>query len=376
MTTDLTVSPAWLRARSWLVARSDTTCRARTVSAVSTQVAICPAPAGAVPFTGPGSWAAADVAGYLAAGVRPALMRDVIAAYPHPGDYEAQMRRHRTAMTSQGWPAPAPPLEAPRGTWMELIGTPGYPQHLCQVPAPPLVLFGAGDPAVLATPGLGVVGTRDATAYGAAVATTATEAVPHPHPVVSGLAVGVDTIAHTRALELGTPTIAVIATGPDQPYPSVNVPLARQIVTNGGAVVSEQPFGTGTDTAPARTPAPLTGRLMARNRIIAGLSAALVLAEAAGRSGSMHTVWATLGLGRVLIVAPPKPHARTLPGAQAPTVLADTTRRTEAQLVSMGAPKQVATKLAGRVPLANAVAADRQDLTTLVRLALALHKPT
>lgn len=325
-----------------------------------------------MPFTGPGSWSAREVAQYLATGTRPALMRQVIARWPHPGDFEAAHRTGGRAFAEAGWPTPArPTIAVPAGGWMALIGTPDYPAQLEATQAPPLVLFGLGDITALRTPGLGVVGTRDMTPYGQVVATTAVQAAAPPTPVISGLARGVDTCAHTAALTEGLPTVAVLATGPDCVYPTQNQDLAAAILTAGGAIISEHPFGTTPETAPHRTPAPLASRLMARNRIIAGLSAALVLAEGQGRSGAMHTVWSMLGMGRPVLVAAPRAHARTLPGAQGPLALAADRARTREQLVAMGAPAAVADRWAGRSPLASGCASDRDDLTLLVRTALA-----
>lgn len=333
-----------------------------------------PAPASAPPYLGPGSWTSAEVAAHLAVGVRPARMRQVLAQWPHPGDFEDAARRGGRAFLEAGWPAAHPaPMTVPTGAWMALDGAPGYPSHLRATQSPPLVLFGLGDPAALATPGLAVVGTRQMTTYGQVVAQTAVQAIPNPYPHISGLAAGVDHASHLAALDAGIPTIAVLATGPDQIYPSEHLDLARRILGAGGAIVSEQPFGTGTDTAPSRTPAPLPARLVARNRILAGLASTVVLAEGAGRSGAMHAIWSTLAMGRHIIVAPPKPHARTIAGAQGPVALASSQPRTAAQLEAMGAPVAVRERWAGCAPLANSVAGDRDELTLMVATALRLE---
>lgn len=332
-----------------------------------------PAPAQAPDFTGPGAWSAAKVAAHIAAGVHPTRMRQLIATWPQPADYDAAARRGGAAFAAAGWPHPAPaPLLIPRGGWMALAGTPGYPPHLAATHAPPLLLFGLGDRTALTHPGLGVAGTQNMSDYGRAVIETAVAAVPAPHPVVSGLSPGCDTAALTAALAAGIQVVAVLPTGPDQIYPEANAALAAAILTAGGALVSEQPFGTTADTAPARTPSPLAARLAARARIIAGLSCSLVLAEGAGSSGSLHTVWAMLAMGRTVIVAPPKPHARQRTGAQAPLALAADRPRTTDQLTAMGAPAHVAEAWQGRAPLAGAIAADRDELALLVRITVPL----
>lgn len=296
-----------------------------------------------------------------------------MAQWPHPGDFEAAARRGGTAFANAGWPHPDPPqIAVPDGGWLAMAGTPTYPHHLSATQSPPLMLFGFGDVRVLSHPGLAVVGTREVTAYGTAVAQTAVRALPSPYSVVSGLARGADAVAHEAALEAGVPTVAVLPTGPDNIYPPENADLARRIISAGGAVISEQPFGTTVDSAPQRKPAPLPGRLMARNRIIAGLAGVLVLAEARGRSGSMHTVWSMLAMGRQVLVAPPKSHARSLPGAQAPLALAEDRVRTASELAAMGAPAGVVERWANRGRLANAVADSREELELLIRVTTAL----
>lgn len=301
-------------------------------------------------------------------------MRQVIARWPHPNDYAQLHRQHPPADTAT-WPAPVPALaDIPRGHWVVLAGRPDYPTALRQTQAPPLVLFGRGNLAALTRPAtVGVVGTRQMSQFGQAVVNTAVDAAAQAGAtVVSGMARGCDRQAAERALEVGIPTIAVLATGPDVPYPGEHAELADRIVAGGGAIVSEQPFGTGADDAPGRRPAPLASRLVARNRIIAGLSSVLVLAEASGGSGSMATVWSALGMGRPVVVALPKPSGSSLPGAVAPLALARPLPRSAESLVKMGAPMRVADAWAGRSPLASAAATDRDELALILRTYLML----
>lgn len=320
-------------------------------------------------YLGPGSWTAADVAGYVTAGIPQRVMRQVIARWPHPGDYEAAWTRADRPMLEARLPRPIAPLTGlAGGDWVALAGTPDYPTILLDAPAAPLLLFGRGDLAAL-RPGLAVVGSRQMSAYGRAVAETSVAAAAESHvPVHSGAALGVDAAAAEAALAARLPTVAVIATGPDVPFPAEHAGLLAR-VADAGAVVSEHPFATTETSASAYSPAPIAARLVARNRIIAGLSMATVCAEAAGRSGTMHTVWATLSMGRPVLVALPRPHARHLPGAQAPLGLSAPIARTAEQLTAMGAPPAVAAAWAGRHPLA-AGAADRDELVALVRFAV------
>lgn len=324
------------------------------------------------PFTGPGSWTGADVAGYLAAGVPPRVMRRVLARFPHPAGYERAAAERPAELAAAGLPKPAPRLrDLPDGCWLALYGTPDYPAALADAPAAPLLLYGRGRLTALRTPGLAVVGTREMTSYGAAVAATAVAAGAELNAtVVSGLARGVDAAAHTAALDAGVPTVAVLPTGVDTVYPAAHTELAARIIAAGGALVSEQPFGTATDTAPGRRPAPIAARLQARNRIIAALAAVLVPAEAAAGSGTLGAVWAAFGMGRTVLVALPKAHAAALPGAQVPAGLAWPHPRTAEQLQAMGASAALAKTLAGRAPLAAGTARDREELALLVRTAL------
>lgn len=299
-------------------------------------------------------------------------MRALMATWMHPGDYIEAAARGGAAFAQQ-WPTPPPPIDVPAGCWLALDGTPDYPRHLTAAPAAPLVLFGRGNLDAVTAPGLAVVGTRDITAYGSAVAQTSAAACPAGHPVISGLAAGVDATAHEAALAAGAPTVAVLPTGVDQVYPESHADLARRIVAAGGALVSEQPFGTGTDSAPGRTPAPLPSRLVARNRVIAGLAAALVVAEASPGSGSLHAVWAMLDMGRTVLTATPRPNARSVPGARVPIALSAAVARSADTLRAMGAPPAVVQKWANRSePMAGGVARDRDELATLVVAAVLL----
>jgi DNA processing protein len=111
--------------------------------------------------------------------------------------------------------------------------------------------------------------------------------------VISGLALGIDALAHRGCLEGGGITAAVLGSSVDQVYPASNRSLARRIIEAGGAILSEYPAGT----------APRKWHYPQRNRIISGLARATVIVEAPARSGALHTARFALEQGRDLFVA-------------------------------------------------------------------------
>ena len=126
-----------------------------------------------------------------------------------------------------------------------------------------------------------VVGTRKPSAYGKQVTfDLAYKLAKKGVIIVSGLALGIDAIAHKAAIEAGGTTIAVLANGLDAVYPAAHRQLAKNIIDSGGAIISEYPPGT-----PARD-----FQFLARNRIVSGLSDAVIVTEAAARSGTLSTV--------------------------------------------------------------------------------------
>lgn len=169
--------------------------------------------------------------------------------------------------------------------------------HLLQALAqPPERLFVMGDlPALLERPRVAIVGSRKVSPYGRAITEQlAGELAEQGIIIVSGLAFGVDSIAHRAALEAGGTTIAVLPSPLNRIYPSSHHQLAQQIVQQGGALVSEYPSGTPT----------MKHHFIARNRLIAGLSDAVVVTEAALKSGSLHTARFALESGRDVLAVP------------------------------------------------------------------------
>ena len=169
-----------------------------------------------------------------------------------------------------------------------------YPEWLRHIPNQPVILYLKGDAAILAEPGIGIVGSRAASTYGLRMAETlAMQLARLGVTVVSGLAQGIDTAAHRGALKGGGNTVAVLGCGLDLIYPPENRDL-YQAIPERGVLVSEYPFGTRPDAF----------RFPARNRIISGLSRGVVVVEATGKSGSLITANLALEQGREVFAVP------------------------------------------------------------------------
>jgi DNA processing protein len=169
-----------------------------------------------------------------------------------------------------------------------------YPELLRHISDPPVVVWSRGQEAVLQTPAVAIVGSRDATPASLAVARTLGRGIAEAGlTVVSGLARGVDAAAHAGALEGGGLTIAVLGSGLDRLYPRRHTGLADQIAQS-GAVITELP----PDALPFPWHFPL------RNRIISGLCRATVVVEASERSGSLITARMALDQGRDVLAVP------------------------------------------------------------------------
>jgi DNA processing protein len=169
-----------------------------------------------------------------------------------------------------------------------------YPPLLREIYDPPVVLFYRG----VLPPGdqrlAAIVGTRRPSAEAAAEAyRLGKEFGRFGVPIVSGLALGIDALAHRGNIEAGAPTVAVLGCGPDQVYPLSNRDLARRILSGGGALVSEYPPGTGVRK----------WNFPARNRIISGMARLVVIVEAPAASGALITASFALEQGRDLLVA-------------------------------------------------------------------------
>lgn len=189
----------------------------------------------------------------------------------------------------------------PAGEWQILkkqnvsfpvLAEKSYPALLKEIPYPPLALYMRGAMPII--PGIAVVGTRRASAYGKSVAEKLVrELVKYHFAIVSGLASGIDTIAHQTALSHGGKTVAVLGSGWENVYPDENKKLAQAIMRH-GAVITEYP----------RNSPPLRSYFPWRNRIISGLSLATIVIEAPEKSGALITARFALEQNREVLAVP------------------------------------------------------------------------
>ena len=175
-------------------------------------------------------------------------------------------------------------------------GDDDYPRLLDEICDPPPVLWARGERGLLGSPGVALVGTRRCSVSAPEVvgmfATTLGQA---GFTIVSGGARGVDAAAHRAALQENIPTIAVLGSGLDQPYPPEHTGLFDDIVAAGGVVISEYACGVG----------PRPGQFPARNRIVAGMTLGVLVHEAGIRSGALITArLAAEDYGREVMVVP------------------------------------------------------------------------
>lgn len=182
---------------------------------------------------------------------------------------------------------------------MMLLTDSDYPVLLRQIFDPPPILWIRGDREVLSSKGLAVVGTRDPSLYGKNTALKFARTLSEQGLCIySGLAYGIDTIAHHGALEGGGKTVAVLGSGLDKVYPGRNRLLAKKIVDQGGAVITEFPFGTDPDA----------GNFPVRNRIVSGLSLGVIVIESGLQGGSMITADLALDQNREVFAVPHPVH--------------------------------------------------------------------
>ena len=182
------------------------------------------------------------------------------------------------------------------GAHMIALGEAGYPPALRDIEtAPPLIIV-RGDPGGLTKPTVAIVGSRNASIAGRKFAMQLARGIGEAgFTIASGLARGIDAAAHEAALASGT--VAVFAGGLDRLYPPENADLAERIITSGGAWISEMPMGWE----------PRARDFPRRNRIISGLSLAVVVVEAASRSGSLITARRAADQGRLVFAVPGSP---------------------------------------------------------------------
>jgi DNA processing protein len=174
-------------------------------------------------------------------------------------------------------------------------GATDYPGALMDLTDAPPILWAVGDVSLLSRPMVAMVGARNASSLGVRMARRLAEGLAAAgQVVVSGLARGIDAEAHQAALTSGT--VAVLAGGVDVIYPAENAGLAAEIATK-GCLVSEQPMGL----------VPQARHFPLRNRIVSGLARAVIVVEAAARSGSLITARTALDQGRDVMAVPGHP---------------------------------------------------------------------
>ena len=170
-----------------------------------------------------------------------------------------------------------------------------YPEKLKTIKNPPFKLYAIGNMELLSKPSLAIVGTRHITEYGKKNCKYfAQKIVEKDIPIVSGMAIGTDSIAHKTALEYGGETIAVLPSGLDNVYPKSNKFLFEKIINQNSLVITEYP-----PAMPASS-----DRFLERNRIVSGLSEGILVIEAAHRSGTSVTAKLAYQQGRVVMALP------------------------------------------------------------------------
>lgn len=179
-----------------------------------------------------------------------------------------------------------------------------YPNMLREIFLPPAILYVRGEILEEDENALSIVGARKVTDYGRQITKDLTyDLASGGLTIVSGLALGVDAVAHQAALEAKGRTIAVLGCGVDEIYPTTNTKLGNQIIES-GAVISEFPLGT----------APLKQNFPARNRIVSGLSLGTLVTEASEKSGALITARDALEQGREVFAVPGSLHNKNSAG--------------------------------------------------------------
>ncbi len=170
-----------------------------------------------------------------------------------------------------------------------------YPKLLEEIPDHPVVLYVRGNAKILSMPALAFVGSRKYSDYGKRSCKKLINQMNGTEVcIISGLALGIDAIAHSSALENDLQTVGVLGCGLDRVYPVSNYQIGENIIKSGGAIISEYPPGTP----------PMKQNFPARNRIIAGLSLGTVVVEAAEKSGALITALEALDYNREVFAVP------------------------------------------------------------------------
>jgi DNA processing protein len=228
--------------------------------------------------------------------------RSALMAHLSPAQCEALLGGPDPAQleATQAW------LDQPGNSLMTLADA-DYPRSLLEIADPPAILYCKGDRAWLNQPGLGIVGSRNATPQGVRDAEAFAHALSDAGlTIVSGLALGIDAAAHRGGLAGAGSSVAVVGTGLDRIYPARNKALAHQLAER-GLIVSEFALGTP----------PLPGHFPRRNRLISGLARGVLVVEAAPDSGSLITARVATEQGREVFAIPGSIHSPLARGCHA-----------------------------------------------------------
>lgn len=252
-------------------------------------------------------------------------------------------------------------LAARKGVKLVTWADEGYPAWLKQIADPPLVLYVAGTVAALDRPSVAIVGTRHPTVYGREMARRlGYQLAAAGYTVVSGLALGIDTEAHSGALQAQGRTVAVLGGALDCLFPKENQQLAREIAHKDGAVVCEYPFGR----QPDRQTFPM------RNRIVSGLCRGVLVVEAPLSSGTLITANQALDQNRTVMAVPGRVdspasqgcHALLRSGARLVTTADEVIEELQDLMAGAKGREAVPAREAAAVPAAALSADERQVL--------------
>jgi DNA processing protein len=213
-----------------------------------------------------------------------------------PGFGREFARRVAAAGTAEGWQRTRAALDALDRVGARVLtqADAAYPQSFRTLPDPPFVLYALGDVHLMSEPAIGIVGTRAPTDYGCQVASRlAYELARAGYGIASGMAKGIDAVAQSAALDAGGATVGVLGHGIDRVYPPENGRLFFR-VRERGLLISELPPGEE----------PLAGNFPRRNRLIAALSAGVLVVEMGEKSGARHTVEFALEMGKEVFAVP------------------------------------------------------------------------
>ncbi len=181
------------------------------------------------------------------------------------------------------------------GVYLMGLDDPAYPDLLAQIPDPPVLLWVRGEPLALRMPAVAIIGTRRPSDYGISMAANFTrELCEAGLCIVSGLAYGIDAVAHDTAVHSHGVTVGVLGSGIDRIYPGDHRTLAYRMIESGGCLISEFPPGTKPDA----------GNFPVRNRVVSGLSLGTLVIETKGEGGSMITARLALDQNREVFAVP------------------------------------------------------------------------